>query len=222
MKTKKLDYIVASGIIVVALTQFNWQCGIYKTYPEIKCETKNIDETIEEYVEKYGETPEAIKIKVLNKYFTNNSFEKLKSVPVVQGRVFYNYCAHAAGRNFAMNCAQIFAGYGWGKKTIITSEKQLSDSIVLHEYIHHASAFGLIDDAQFADSWNKMAQQEKYKKLANKIDEEINEYRPQIIMDSFNIWRTIERESKLAEKIIFEKAEIPKEMKQVYEKTLKF
>ncbi len=222
MKKKKLDYIVASGIIVVALTQFNWQCGIYKTYPQIKCETKNLDEQIEEYVEKYGKTPEVFKIQVLKKYFTESSFEKLAEIPIVEGRVLLDYSAHAAGRSFAMNCAQLFVGYGWGKKTIIKDEKQLQELIILHEYIHHASALGLINDSEFASAWEKMADDKKYCETTQNINAHIEKVYPQYLMCIVHKWRTLERESSLAEKIIFEKAEIPKEMKQAYAQVLKF
>ena len=216
----KWFYTFGAVIILGTITQFDCQRNITKKYPPVETKT-TIDAAIEDYEEKHGETPESKKTRILQKYFTKEAFEKLKDVPIYEGETFQEYQAHALGRNFFMNCGQSMLGYGWGMKTVIADEKTITDELICHEYTHHASALGIIDDKKFSEEWNKMFEDEKYKLTTEQIDETITEKYPALIYITPK-WRTMERESKLTEKIIFEKTQIPAEMKKVYEKMLKF
>lgn len=226
-KKTRLTSLVASALLAGSLSM-GCAYNIKKEYPPVTFTSVSVDQAVKNYEEKYGETPESKKIKILQKYFTDEAFNKIASIPVVEGNVKIlggkNMIGLAMGRNFFMNIGQLIMGYGWGKKTIIKQAKSLSDRSIVHEYTHHASALGLIDDCEFEKAWKKLVADPNYFRLVKDIDEIVYECGyGSTIKALFPIIITLEREGELAEEIISSPAiEFPDYIKKVYARTLDF
>ena len=208
-KTEKA-VLFASSILL--LSQFGSEHRIRKSYSVVE----NMQS-----IEDYSESPEVMKTRVLNKYFTDEAFEVLKQIPVVVGETVWNYEAHATGRNVVINTAEYVLGFGFGRKTVIADEHSVTEQLLLHEYVHHASAVGLIDDELFSVAWEQMANDSEYNMITKSIDNIIEQNYPGPLMFCFPKWKLIERESKLAEKIVFENVKVPGYVKNVYSSTLR-
>lgn len=195
--------------------------NIRREYPPVDYTSGSLDKSLEEYEGKYGVTPESKKIKILRQYFTDEAFQQLACIPVVEGDVGERTLARATGRNCLMNLGQLFVGYGWGKKTIVKRAESLTHRTTIHEYVHHASAVGRIDDCAFEDAWDKMSEDKKYLSVMKDIDAEVDDGVSAFLAFFFPRIRTIEREAHLAEEIACG-LEVPDYMKEVFKKTLRF
>lgn len=210
--------------MILNCTQNSCEYNINKKYPLLKKEDllrEKLEENLSKYEQKYGLNPELIKINILKKYFTDEAFEKLKDIPVVSGSKLGDYQAYAAGRNCFINFIQFLIGYGWGRKTIIIGEYVTKETII-HEYVHHASAIGLLNDDDFSEVWDIMEKDEKYKNLTQSIEEIIDRHYNSTFMTLIPLLRTLERESLLAEKTMINPEAIPDYVKKIYSKTLKY
>lgn len=229
MKFKKKKLVLATislaSLIAIAKSEYR----IHEEYHSVDLSKGSIDESIQIYEKKYGSNLESMKIKVLNNYFTKEAFEKLKEIPVVYGSTYSDSIAAATGRSFFANCFNLLDGYGWGRKTVVTS-KEMSEGTCVHEYIHHASSVGLIDDKEFSVAWKLFCLDKDYEEIREHVDTKIISFYNPWIMNLFPYKTKIEREAILIEALYFPenwdqaliKKDLPDYMKKVYEKTLNF
>lgn len=73
---------------------------------------------------------------VLRHYFTDEAYEAIKDIPLIDGPALSGY---AAGTTFLSNVASLVSFNGWGRKVIIQADLLLKWGVkgIVHEYIHH-------------------------------------------------------------------------------------
>lgn len=198
-RKKSLASLLAGALLAGSLSM-GCAYNISKEYPSFK-HTGSLEKDIEAYESKYEFNPESAKMRMLLNYFTPEAVEKLKHIPVVEAHFLFNDQIYAAGRNFFINVVQSIGGYGWGRKTIIKDSNPKNASFtheMLHEYIHHASSLGFIDDNEFDKAWKKLSADPKYVDLVKAIEKQIDDNYCPFLMKIIPFWRTIEREAFLA------------------------
>lgn len=211
MRYKK-ECAILGGIALLTATQFDCGRNITRTFSASADSVESVA----------YESPETVKNDILEKYFKPDVVEKLKQILLVEGKTFDGYVAHACGRNFLMNCGQAILGYGWGMKTVVADANNIHPDLIVHEYTHHLSALGIVDDTEFENAWQKMCDEPVYKSTTDSIDAEIRRCYPEKLMQIWPKWRTLEREAKLAERLVFKNELVSPEMKNVYVGVLKF
>lgn len=221
IKRRKNLFAVGAAFCIYGVIPHNFL--IKKQYPVVNTANKTIDSAIAEYEKEHGKTPESTKLQVLDYYFTKEAFEKLKDIPICEGKLFGEARGIATGRNLVMNYCQNLAGYGFGMKTVIKEELSLKNQTIIHENIHHASALGLIDDVEFDNAWQELSRDPFFKPVTKQIDEHIQEHYSGVMMALFPNYRTLEREAFFSEvyTLQFLRQFMPQRIKDVYKRTLK-
>lgn len=88
---------------------------------------------------------------VLRYYFTDEAYQAIKDIPLIDGPAVSGY---AAGTTFMSNILTLFSFNGWGRKVIFPSDilrKQWGVEGIIHEYIHHLDDMDRDGEGEFID-----------------------------------------------------------------------
>lgn len=215
---KKRTKIRLSALVFLTALSLPHEFVITRKYPPVDLNNKSLTQAIIEYENKYGKTPESMKIRVLREYFTPNAFEQLKDIPICEGNI--PPLARATGRSPLEMYFQNWFGYGYTRRTIINPEAKLETKTIIHENIHHASALGLIDDDEFANAWEQMYKNKATANIADEINQIIDE-NYSIIIRTLQSRRLLEQEAYLSQHYLQNRSILPPEIRRIYEQILK-
>lgn len=125
---------------------------------------------------------------VLRYYFTEEAYEAIKDIPLIDGPATSGY---AAGTTFLSNMASLVTFNGWGRKVIISKELlgRWGVGAIIHEYVHHLDdmtrdgELDLVDLEVFREAFLRLEQDFKHAWIAINANRAIGSY--PIFYDTF-------------------------------------
>lgn len=118
---------------------------------------------------------------VLRRYFTDEAFDLIEDIPVIDGPAVYGY---AAGTTFLSNVASLISGNGWGRKVILPREFLTEWGVegILHEYFHHIDDMcrdgesDLLDHEEFPSAFAALERDFAYAWIAINTRRKVSRY----------------------------------------------
>ncbi len=155
---------------------------------------------------------------ILREHFTDEAYEAVKDIPVVDGFVM-DGGAYAAGVNFWSNFASIVTFNGYGRKVIVDLDLLIANAAnslvpsrifiqryIIHEYIHHLDDMtrdgeaDFIDLDEFADGYIDCYGHLRYHGIYRVVEIQAAKY----LMDVFGIGDMAEHVAYTGETIAFQ------------------
>src|SRR5690606_31015379 len=80
------------------------------------------------------------------------------------------------GDDFGSRLLSVFSGFGNRRQVIISQDSPAEDMLILHEYVHQADYFGLIDKSLFRERYAILRQDIHFRDLAEGWESRIVRY----------------------------------------------